>query len=112
MSLTNKSLQDGVKGSIRDQASPGETAIAVVNPDGTPISGGGGGVSLTIKQQILNANDLEVVSSYSLVGTKYRLDSKTYSAASVSAQVILREYTWADFGTKNERITDEVYSLV
>lgn len=91
---------------------PLDYAVKVTNPDGTPISGGGGGVSLTLKQQILNANDLEVVSAYTLVGTKYRLDSKTYSAASVSVQTILREYTWADFGNKNERITDEVYSIV
>ncbi len=47
MSLTNKTLQDGVKGSIRDQATPGETAIAVVGPDGAPISGVAG-VSFTL----------------------------------------------------------------
>lgn len=44
MSHTVFTKDDGLKRSIRDIGS-GDTAIAVVNPDGSNISGGGGGGS-------------------------------------------------------------------
>lgn len=43
MALAPGSLQDNVKNATRTTTVPGQTAIAVVNPDGSTISGGGGG---------------------------------------------------------------------
>lgn len=43
MSLGTGSLQDNINTSTRETGVPGQRAVAVVNPDGTTISGGGGG---------------------------------------------------------------------
>jgi len=43
MTLAVGTLQDNVKNATRTTAVPGQTAIAVVNPDGSDISGSGGG---------------------------------------------------------------------
>ena len=43
MALAPGTLQDNIKNATRSTAIPGQTAVAVVNPDGSTISGGGGG---------------------------------------------------------------------
>lgn len=47
MALAPGTLQDNIKNATRTTAVPGQTAVAVVNPDGSTISGGGGGGGAT-----------------------------------------------------------------
>lgn len=49
MTIAPGTLQDNVRNATRTTAVPGQTAIAVVNPDGSDISGGGGGGSSSIQ---------------------------------------------------------------
>lgn len=81
----------------------GNTAVRVVGSIST---------SSTLKEQILNAEDVTETYSYTLIGGKYRLNSITYNAPSVSIQSALASYTWGDFGTPKERILTKVWSIV
>lgn len=79
-----------------------------INPDGSlPVD-----VATNIRQKILDAADLIQVPSYSAVGNKYRLDSIVSTAVSIGAYTLTQTFTWADFGTKNERVTNIVWMVV
>ena len=93
------SLQDNVQNATRDTGVTGNTAFAVVNPDGTSIGSGSGsgssiitgtvqGTSGGTQRTYVNNKKIQVLSAHDLVST----------------------YTWLDFGTKQERVSTIIYT--
>lgn len=96
MALAPGSLQDNIKNATRTTATLGETAVAVVNPDGTSI--GGTGTSI-----ITGTVDGDPSGT-----ARVFVNNKKQQV--LTAHDVVATYTWLDFGTKNERISTIVYT--
>ena len=93
------SLQDNVQNATRDTGVTGNTAFAVVNPDGTAISGGGGGGSSIM---IGTVDGTTIGTQRTIVNNKKQ--------QVLAAHDLVLTYTWLDFGTKQERVSNIIYT--
>jgi hypothetical protein len=88
----------------------GAGGIIIGTENGTPA-----GVQHVFVNNLYNnireAKDMVEDYNYTLVGNKYRLDSIEYTSATFPGVTATRSFTWADFGTKNERITNRTKTL-
>lgn len=100
MAIPTGSLQDNIRNATRTTGTLPETAIAVVNPDGTNISGGGGGSASTVVVGTVEGT---------LLGTQ-RAFVNNKKQQVLSAQDLVAAYTWLDFGTKQERVSTIIYT--
>lgn len=100
MALAPGSLQDNIKNATRTTATIGETAIAVVNPDGSTISGGGGGTTTSIMTGTVDG----------LPGGTQRTVVNNKKLQILNAHDLVDSYTWLNFGTKQERVSTIIYT--
>lgn len=100
MALATGTLQDNIKSATRTTAIPGQTAIAVVNPDGSTISGGGGGSTSTI---MVGTVDGETSGTQRVV-----VNNKKQQV--LLAHDLIESFTWLNFGTKQERVDTIIYT--
>lgn len=59
-----------------------------------------------LKQMVLSAQDRVQLATYTPVGSNYRLDEFTYTSATFPGVTVKKQFTWSDFGTKNERVSN------
>lgn len=130
MAIPSGSLHDNLRNATRTTGTLPETAIAVVNPDGTTISGGGGGGGSTVtvgtvegttggtqrafvnnkKQQVLSAHDLVLTYTWLNFGTKQeRVSTIVYTSATFPSDTITRTFNYTLVGT-NYRLDSEVWT--
>lgn len=99
------SVSDAVaQGTLANIESNLETGVlAVGTEDGTPT---GTPLVLTnnIRTMILNSKDREQGMSYSVVNNRQQLDYIEYTSNTFPGYTLKKSFTWADFGTKNQRV--------
>lgn len=100
MSIGPFTLQDNIQRATRTTSDPNQTAIAVVNPDGSNISGGGGGGTSTI---IVGTVDGTTTGTQRVI-----VNNKKQQV--LSSHDLIESYTWLNFGTKQERVSTIIYT--
>lgn len=68
-------------------------------------------LSENIRSKVLKAVDRAETEAYTPVGNNYRLDSITYTSPGL-ALTVRKNFTWLDFGTKNERLASATWEVV
>jgi len=64
-----------------------------------------------LRKMILDSHDRSQAFSYSTVGIGKRLDTIAYTSATFPGVTALKTITWADFGTKTERVVNISWSI-
>ena len=89
------------------------------DPDNVLIAGSEDGTKTGTKlaftnnivQNIIKSKDRIRNFVYTQVGNKYRLDKIEYTSATFPGVTAEKNFTWLDFGTKNERLDQEFWTL-
>jgi hypothetical protein len=106
---TSDSATHTALSNILTQLGNGELVIGT--EDGT-VAGVQHVLTNNIRQMILNSKNRTQSQTYSTVNNRKQLDYIEYASATFPSATLRKSFTWADFGTKDQRVLNITWTVI